>query len=541
MSVHKALALLVALASFTLLIACGSGSTPANPTPPPSGGFSNSNLNGTYVFSISGVDSNGDPLSIVGSITANGSGTITGGALDMNDSEFPTDGITPPADLTIASSSYNITVDGRGTSKLNVTTPLGTSLTLDFVLQDSSHGLVSEFDSYGTGSGTLDLQTSGVTPTGSYAFSFGGAGTTSFFATVGNFTLGSGGGISAGLEDFNEGAFAYTNQTLAGKVVVGPSSSPGTQLTTSQFSTQTYDVYAIDATHLKFIQMDTSGTLMGDAFSQSTTTLPTGTLAFTLAGSYPAADNASAAGGFIITDGSGNITSSSTVDANNEFSPSPSPISFSGTYAAGGTGRYVLTFPTGSGFTEGTTYAAYPSSGGVLLLEVDDDGLMSGAAYTQTAGATLADSQGYALNFSGITNPSASETGSSSEVDDIAEFTAASGGNLTGIVDENSLVQTVVSLALTGTYSEPDSNGRGQLSATAGTSSSSTLNGGFLLTYYTVDGTTFPFIEMDDGEVAAGVFVEQSATSSSSAVAKSHAMYVPHPLVHAHVDRQKKQ
>jgi hypothetical protein len=538
MSTRNAFVLLVALCALTFLVACGgSGSAPANATPPPTGGFSNSNLNGTYVFSISGIDENSAPLSIVGTITANGSGTITGGALDMNDAAFPSDGITAPADLAISSSTYNITVDGRGETKLNVNNPLGSSLTLDFVLQDSSHGLVSEFDTYGTGSGTLDLQTSGVTPTGSYAFSFSGAGTSSaIFATVGNFTL-SGSGISAGTEDFNEGAFAYTGQSLAGTVVLGPSSSPKTTLTTAQFGTQTYDVYAIDATHLKFIEMDASGTLSGDAFSQPSTTLPTGTLAFTLAGSYPAADTASAAGGFMVTDGAGNITDSSTVDANNGGSPSPSPITFSGTYVAAGTGRYTLSLPTTDGFTEGTTYEAYPCSGGVLLLEVDDDGIMAGAAYTQVSGATFAASQGYALNLSGVF----SEDGSSSEVDDIAEFTAASGGTLTGIIDENSLEQTVVSLPLSGNYSTPDTNGRGQIATTAGNSTSSTLNGGFSLNYYTVDGTTFPFIDMDTTQVATGVFVEQSATASSSALAKAHAMFVPHPFFHAHSAKQKKQ
>jgi len=51
----------------------------------------------------------------------------------------------------------------------------------------------------------------------------------------------------------------------------------------------------------------------------------------------------------------------------------------------------------------------------------------------------------------------------------------------------------------------PDTNGRGQISATA-----DTINGGLLLNYYTVDGTTFPFIETDGGQVATGVFVQQN-------------------------------
>ena len=65
--------------------------------------------------------------------------------------------------------------------------------------------------------------------------------------------------------------------------------------------------------------------------------------------------------------------------------------SFTGTYTAAGPGRY--TFGSFSNFVGGTSYAAYPSSGGILLLEIDAPGLVAGitagAAYPQTAGAAF--------------------------------------------------------------------------------------------------------------------------------------------------------
>jgi hypothetical protein len=533
MSVRNGFVLLVALSALTFLIACGGNSgSIANPVAPPTGGFSTSTLNGTYVFSVSGIDANDAPIAIAGTFTANGSGKITGGAIDINDAEFT----APTPNLAISSSSYTVTVDGRGSTKLNVTTPFGSGLTLDFALQDNAHGLVSEFDGNATGSGSMDLQTSGVTPAGSYAFTFSGAGlssgTASLFATVGNFTLGSGGAIT-GVEDFNDGGFAYADQALSGQLVLGPSSTPATTLVTRQFQTQTYDVFAVDATHLKFIEMDAAATLVGDAFSQTSTTIPTGALAFTMAGSFPGGSSVSAAGGFIVTDGAGNITSASTEDANNAGTASPTPVSFSGAYTSGG--RSVLTL---TGFSEGTSYAAYPSSGGLLLLEIDDSGVMTGAAFAQSS-TTLSASQGYALSLSG--ENLGGSTGSPSEVDDIAEFAAASAGTLTGVIDENSLLQTVADLPLTGTFVSPDTNGRGQISANAGSSSSSTLNGGFLLNFYTVDGTTFPFIETDGNQVSTGVFVQQTASAASGAIAKSHNMFVPHPLFHPHTARSKQK
>jgi hypothetical protein len=529
MSFRNRLLLPAALSMLAVLAGCGGSSGTANPVAPPSGGFSNSNLNGTYVFSISGTDVNGTPYAMVGTFTANGSGGITGGTLDINDLST-----APIPNSPISKGSYNVGVDGRGIATLQTTTPFG-SIIVDFVLQNGSHGLVTEFDSNASGSGTLDAQTAGVTPTGSYAFSFSGLYGNSSTATVGNFAIGSGG--ATGLEDFNSGGIPYPNESLTGSVVLGPSATPATQLAAGGF-TIIYDVYAIDAAHLKFIEMDANGTISGDAFSQTSTAIPSGTLAFTLVGGVTAPV---AAGGFMVTDGAGNITTASTEDVNNAGSVSPMPISFSAQYAAAGTGRLTLT--NFSGFFGGTGYAAYPSSGGLLLLEVDGSGgMMVGAAYAQTAGATFAASQGYGLNLSG-SNLSAG-AGALVEVDDIAEFSAVSSGTtVTGVTDENFAPGGAPnsSLKLSGTYGPPDSNGRGQIAANAGNTTNGTLNGGFGITFYTLDGTTFPFIESDSGQVAAGVFVLQTASASSSAaLAKSH-MFMVQPLVRPRAARQKQK
>ena len=147
MSVRNVFAPLLALSALTFLVACGGGgSGQATAVPPPTGSFSDSNLNGTYVFSVSGTDENGALYSAVGSFTANGSGAITGGSIDMNDTEFT----APLADVPINSSTYHVGVDGRGTATLGLpsgSSPFNTNVVLDFVLQDSFHGLVIEFES----------------------------------------------------------------------------------------------------------------------------------------------------------------------------------------------------------------------------------------------------------------------------------------------------------------------------------------------------------------------------------------------------------
>lgn len=330
MSFNARLALPVVVLLLAFLAACGGGSGVTQGVAPPSGGFSLSNLNGTYVFSVSGTDSGGFPYAIVGSFTANGSGGITAGTMDINDQEFSS---TIPNTAVGGNASYTVGKDGRGEANLPISAISGLSaITLDFVLQDSSGGLVSEFDSFGSGSGTMDLQTAGASPSGSYAFIMSGVygGTTtgggSTLGTVGNFTLGSGGAIS-GLEDFNLNAIVSADETLSGTLAAGPSSTPSTTMTAGSFAL-TYDVYVVSGSHLKMIEMDTKGTLSGDAYAQSSTSMPTGTSAFTMMGGISAPV---AAGGFLVTDSNGNITTASTLDVNNGGTPTLG-VGFSGNF-----------------------------------------------------------------------------------------------------------------------------------------------------------------------------------------------------------------
>ena len=520
----------VAVSFLALLAGCSSNNGTTHGTPPPGGSFSDSNLNGTYVFSVVGVDAAGAAYAMAGTFQADGSGGIstTNGAIDINDinTSVFTSGPLPNQPISTGS-SYSVGVDGRGILKLNTSTPFG-QIVFDFVLADSSHGLISEFDGDGTSSGTLDLQSSGVTPTGSYAFNlFGTDYSDSPYATAGNLTL-SGTTISSGLEDFNDNGVVYAGENLSGTVALGPSSTPGTAITPTSgafTSTLTYDVIAIDDSHLKVIEMDQFAASAGDAYSQSSANMPQGTLAFTLAGE--AGSSAVAAGGFMITDGSGGISNTSTEDYNNGGSVGSSPA-FTANYTAAGTGRYTIN--NFSGFVGPATLAAYPSTGGTFLLGIDSSGVMTGTAYLQNSSATFSQSAGYALNLSGV------NLTAGAEVDDIAEFASNSTGTtVKGVLDENYQPGggPATDFTLSGTYALPDSNGRGQIAANAGSNTNSTLNGGFTINYYLVDGSNFPFVEVDSGgQVAAGIFSIQSSSASSSAAATKSHLSVFRPFVH---------
>jgi hypothetical protein len=511
---------LAAISSIVLAVGCGS----SNSVAPNNNDFSDSSLNGTYVLSISGIDVNAKAdtesfFAIVGTITADGKGNITG-TVDINDPDLGSPGVF--LGQTLTASTYNITQDGRGTGSLS--TPEG-NFGLDFVLTSTGHGLITRFDGNGTGSGTLDLQTSTTqTSLTSLAFSLSGSDLSGNpLGTVGAFTLNSSGTITpAGLQDFNDNGDSATSGpaglALTGSLVLSSGGTSGTAVltTSSGFGSLGFDVWVIDSTHLKLIETDTSGpVLSGDAFTQQTS-FTTGQLVFTVAGLDLNGDPV-AAGGFVTTDAGGDL-SAGNEDYNNAGTAA-GPVGFTGSCATFVAGRCQL---NSLGFTNGAVsnlaFAAYPSSAGVLLLEDDNTGILQGTAYSQTATAFTAPAS-YGLNLSGANSDGEGDVG---EVDDIAQFnataTASPAINMTGVLDDNSLLGGPFSPAsLSGTYT-PDSPATGRGSITVPTIA--TFIGTLNLEYYVVNSSTAVFIDGDQEQVAVGTFEAQS-TSGSAAAAQS--------------------
>jgi hypothetical protein len=530
MSASKKLALLAISLLATVLAACGSSNDASNQAvAPPSGAFSNSNLNGTYVFSFTGSDrTNGynSFFAIVGTLTANGSGAFTSGSIDIADpalgavlqtanvfSRLPTSG------------NYSVTADGRGSGTISVTiNGSDVQFGLDFVLTSTSHGMISRFDGNGTGSGTIDLQTSNVEQSalqGSYAFGFTGVDSTlqNSLSTVGAFTLDGNGNITSGVEDFNNNGDSSNLQDLAvqGTVIDGPTQSA--QLTTSAagFGTLHFDVWAIDPTHLKFIETDSTAYLEGDAYvSTGQTSFPAGPLVLTLSGEDTAQGSFSA-GGLLTSDGSSSITGG-LEDVNDSGYVAQAP-SINGTFTANGA-RTVLTLNgiyngywlNNAAGTGNYTFAAYPYVGGVMLMEIDNGsgstlGISAGNLYGQSATA-LAASQGYGLNLTGFN--------SSGEVDLIAELTTTS-DTMSGLYDVNNFGWLLTDAGLgSGSYAV-SSNGRGTAQFATLQTGAGSLISALNLTYYVIDGSTAVFSETDDNQNATGTLALQGASGAAPA------------------------
>ena len=532
MSVRNAIVLLLALSTLSLLVGCGGGGA-NHATPPPTGGFSDTDFNGTYTFSASGVDTSGT-FAMAGSLVACGcaAGTISSGNVDLVDPAGPA-----PAATIGSNSTYTISSDGRGFAKLMITPTGGTvvEVDIDFVLTSNSHGLIVRFDANGTGSGTIDLQPSAVT-LGNVAYAFflsGSDNSNSPLATAGAFTLSAGTITPAGVEDFNYNKTLSTQLPLTGSVSTGSGTAPGTASLITTFSTLplTFDVYAIDSTHLKLIESDGQAILVGDVFTQTTPAIPAENLVFTMTG-LDSTGGLFAAGGLMSSDGTSMIPTGSE-DINDggvvDGGTNPAtPAAFTGNFAATGGGRFLITL---TGFAGGSVFVAYPSDGGLFMLQEDTGiaaGVTSGVALAQASGATIDPSAGYGLNLSGQDVSGGPNNGG--ELDEIAEFKTTSSAFTNGLLDEND-----------GGPESPQNLGGPYTVNSDGSGSATGLGSGLQsMFFYAVDGTTVLFISTDPNQAAQGVFQTQTTPSAGqSAALQARSLPMLRSIPHSHSASQR--
>lgn len=524
-STKCAVRLLMALAAISgLFLTAGCGNSSRVSTN--SEGFTNASLTGTYVFSSTGVDSNGVFLAVAGAFPVDGAGNVlSGGNIDINGLDV---GQSSTA-ITALTNAYSVGSDGRGQITLNTSGGVLPGIVLDFVLTSGSHGLVTEFDGDGTGSGTLDLQTTGAL-TGSYSFGLSGAAVSGQnevpLAMVGTFStsVSRAQGISFnGLADINSSGTApggLSGLNLAATVTAG---SPGTATLSAYNSsndlvaTYNFNVYMVDVTHLKFIETDTAQILAGDAFTQQTS-IPDGVYAFAMNGLDSALAPLSMAG-FFTSDGSSTLSVG--LQDINDAGNLGQVTGFGGSFTPITGGRTELTLNSidnglSGGVLSSPVFAAYPSSGGIEMLEVDNGGITGGLALPQGSTTTISTTPGYGLNLSAINGNGG---GTPFEEDDIAQFVLDSSGNYKGPEDINDEGTTTPGVSFTGTLT-PGSAAPGYGSVT----NSSEFN----FNYYVVNnGATVLILETDSGQLGLGAFEAQSSSGSGVRAATAHTQFSP--------------
>ncbi|HSY13214.1 MAG TPA: Ig domain-containing protein [Verrucomicrobiae bacterium] len=175
--------------------------------------ITNGSLSGHYAFSFSGY-SNGQPIYMVGSYTADGNGNILAGLLDSNSGTGETTGGYS------FTGTYSIQADGLGDMFLNVAT-LG-SMHFSVSLSNVGNGqmILDNSDPNTRGSGAFFVQnTIAFVPPAVSTYAVGTNGADQNFARyakAGVFTVsGSAGNVTAGEEDVND-AGTLTNRNFTG-------------------------------------------------------------------------------------------------------------------------------------------------------------------------------------------------------------------------------------------------------------------------------------------------------------------------------------
>jgi hypothetical protein len=399
-------------------------------------------LLGQYVILVSARNSVNGPYTFGGVISADGNGNITSGNVDLVDS---TGNAAPAASIGVAG-TYTITSSGSGQIQLTINTAglsggsgSGTfgvngtgAVTLSVVFATPQHALLSETDSFGSGTGTLDLQNasdlssfvSGTTGlSGTYSLKLTGVEASSPYP--GYFLAGaialqstpSSYGVTAYVVDQSAGgaitSVPFTSSSHFGQATL--SSNGGLAMSsvplglTTQFN---LDAWLIDANH--FVVTDWRDSFAGSPpvliggylTVQPSSPAVSGTYAFTEAGATSSAQTQVAGG--ILTCGS-----SGTLDVTPLAGTALSNQTVSATCTAPANGRGLIAISGGS--TGGISqFAAYPTlDQGLYLIELDGGSAGTsgpsgaGVAFQQTLTAPISASSlsgNYASNYSASTS-----------------------------------------------------------------------------------------------------------------------------------------
>ncbi len=355
-------------------------------------------LTGQWVMLLTGTDANGGPYALGGEIAGDGTGKIPSGLFDFADIRGGTPDNANAVNL--VAGSYSIGTDGRGQINLTLDTSglngsfgvNGTgTIVLSVVFVTPNHALISENDTFGSGTGTLDLQngadlvafqsgSSGLN--GNYALKLTGeeasgsnppyflAGAVSFRSSGTTYTE------TAYIADQSDQGVIHSAQQTGLSIPVGGTGAFGKiSLTPMNLGVPTQfnlDLWLIDANH--FVVTDIRdqffGTpkvlISGYMVAQPSSPAISGTYAFTEAGESAAPTFKAQAVGGIFTCGS-----TGTLDLAPLSGPAVNIPTISAACTPPSSGRGLITI-SNAGTTGISKFVAYPTlDQGLYLLELD--------------------------------------------------------------------------------------------------------------------------------------------------------------------------
>lgn len=505
----------LAVAGILTLTACGGGGGNIVTPPPPQGDFTNASFINGYAFFYQGSDANGAPLEVSGELVADGQGHITSGLLDIEDAGVLVASATP----ILSSSTYAVNADGQ--TSISIIFEGAVPLTLQMTLASSSHGLITQFDIDGTGSGTIDAQNPlqlSSPLTGNFALNVSGIDN----VRLGEATIGGNLFVNAGVipstqsvwDVVDAGVFVDADDTgVTGSLTPDPLNPGHGQINLTSPTVGAplaFSYYVVDTTHLKIIEIDGALSTAGEAFAApgATTQLMSANYAY-MASGESSKQTPQAVGGIFTSNGSGGITGG-VQDLNRNGSGNghiKQTLQASAATADANLARIDLILDAnGTNFE----YAAYPTlNGTVLISEIDGhQAVASGTAFQQTTTDPVQGS--FAINFSGLAVNNRADFAQ----DIVGQVTIATGGNgaTSGTLQINNIfVAPPVPNVVLSTKSmvaalDTPVTGRGNPFTLESTELGSS---GFTLSYYVVDDNTVLLLEMDSLRVSTGLMLKQ--------------------------------
>jgi hypothetical protein len=459
---------------------------------------------GTYIFHLAGQDGNGLCF-FAGAFTV-ANGVITGGEQDFTDSNAAyTNSVTQTGSSLGYASGGNIQVV-LATGNANV--GKSGAITLRGTKTSAGRVLVSEFDGFAAGSGSIDLQTSAAAPSGGYAFLIAGVGFNSSGSALATALGGvlniSGTAISttASIFDVNFGASNRSAQVFTAGSVSAPDSvgriniglTPDPALGLADFI---LTGYIIGPNQIQLIesQQDNLGfNLAGMALGQGSNT---GTF------SQASLSGKTYVFGSSGVDGNGVLDLAGTFafGANNALTGSMAVNDLTtfgvntiqtGSYTVDATGRVTLSNITLSTITDALAFQAYlDGNGNAMVMGADAVEVSAGPAYLQTTSTPTVFGP-YALTTMGFLTDSKGSPWSA------AGPVTINSGSYSGFTDYNDAGTATASQSLTGTTN----SSTGVISLTGLNSVSFTTANSFV--NYAVDGNRVVSVSIDKGLLSLG-------------------------------------
>jgi hypothetical protein len=459
--------------------------------------------NGTYVFHLSGEDKAG-PYFLVGAFTV-ANGAVTAGEQDFLDfaSGYSNNLVASGSSLSIAGGNPVIALN-TGNTNIGVSgieTMHGTRVS-------ASRVLISEFDTFGAGTGSIDLQTSTAAPSGGYAFNLVGldSSSTPVPEAIGGIFDVSGTSIlnTGSVLDYNDGGTFGQGLLISSGSVTAPDSFGRVQFTLTPNMTLQGLVltgYIVSPSRIQLVEMladPLNGTLGGTALGQGTHTggfsaanSGNATYVFSGAGADAAGSMQIAAGITLNSDGS--VAGSLSLNDQTNFGTVPLT---GGSYTVDATGRVTISNVTPSLVaTVPFAFQLYlDGSGNALALGVDQSELFAGPGYKQAATPPpLAGN--YALSGFGFGSLTNNEPPWSA----VGPVTVASNA-FTGSTDYNLLGTTpVANVKLTGTLTSPAVPPAPPVTLTGLNAASATASNTY--NYFLIDSTRAFIIDVDGAQM----------------------------------------